>query len=476
MPALLAAAPPRAAPARGLRWEDPQTERVLFTVEDVVRFDWDRQVFELTRPAAMDAMAYLYPHGRQYRAFAVRDEAGVIYRGRCFSMGSSLAYDGPTLVAGTPAAAPPLFAVEGGYPAGGGRRDRERFAPRLRAALAEAGVLRPIPPAAQARPLARLATPWHGDKKTLRVRADIFPETLRLGSEARAHLFLAPGAAGLPDLESVEIHSRLTQNEERFFCTTAHAATPAAVSNGVHVIRWRPWGPVYGAIEPNAKAGPAQLAFAVIARRKTGAGPPSVLSVRLPAQEVTVLPCSPARAAERFARAHWLHTYRGAKPTAGQGRLLEFAACTNADTVAFFPAYYSCRLVYGDVLGPPGRAHMHRSSLGLLVRGDKVAQTPSGSTDAEEGWHPLPRIEGSGARVESRTEAGRAMRAYAALLQLPGAGEPRRPPARDGRKWRCEMPDSLRLELVVDEHDRLLEAGGQILRLRHEIGPPERDP
>jgi hypothetical protein len=44
-----------------VEWVDQTSGRVLFTLADIVRFDWDRQVFELKHERAMDLMAYMAP-------------------------------------------------------------------------------------------------------------------------------------------------------------------------------------------------------------------------------------------------------------------------------------------------------------------------------------------------------------------------------------------------------------------------------
>ncbi len=80
-----------------LSWVDEVTGETLFTVEDIVRFDWERQVFELERSRAMDLTARFRTYG-QCRGFRVQDAQGIIYRGSFFSAASSMAYRGPTIL------------------------------------------------------------------------------------------------------------------------------------------------------------------------------------------------------------------------------------------------------------------------------------------------------------------------------------------------------------------------------------------
>ena len=76
------------------QWVDDKTGRVLFDAKDIVRFDWEKQIFELSRRRAMD----LTVHMREVSQFAIRDKAGLIYRGRFIPIESSIAYNGPTIV------------------------------------------------------------------------------------------------------------------------------------------------------------------------------------------------------------------------------------------------------------------------------------------------------------------------------------------------------------------------------------------
>jgi hypothetical protein len=309
VPALSAAPPPplaagtqpgSASGAALLRWEDEATGKVLFSLDDIVRFDWDRQVFELKRERAMDLLVCLVPHLHLSRSFVVRDSQGVIYAGRFISPAMSATYAGPTIQTGLAEVEPPLYAIQGGYPARLAGGDDRRFAPRLRQALEQGGVLKAIPANEKAVPIQRLSTEWLGERDNLRVRAELFPETFRLGQPARVHLFFVFGKAGPPPFDTVQLESSLTQ-PGGFFCTVDHSIagklTADAVKGGVHILRWKPWGPVYGAAETTAKAGAATLSLRVTLRKNTPRGEEAVCSVAIPAQALTILASAPASAA-----------------------------------------------------------------------------------------------------------------------------------------------------------------------------------
>jgi hypothetical protein len=281
--------------ANGLRWEGENTGKVLFTAEDIVRFDWERQVFELKRERAMDLMAYMVPHMHLHRAFAVRDTEGAIYGGQFVSPVSSQSYDGPTILQSmSEETAPPFYCIHGGYPrGGGGKRDDERFNQRLHDDLEKAGLLKTIPVTEKPLPLERISTDWLGDRDKIRIRAEIFTETFRIGQTARVHLFFTPGLTPPPSFDTVEIQSKLTQ-DNGFFCTTDHSIpdklTPETIKAGIHVLRWKPWGPVFGAGETMAKAGVATLSLELILRKQTTNGQEVVCTATIPAQKLTLLP------------------------------------------------------------------------------------------------------------------------------------------------------------------------------------------
>ena len=263
-------------PARAeLRWADEETGRTLFALEDIVRFDWERQLFELRRRRAMDLLGHAC--GQLSRPFTVRDGRGVVYRGTFMSPGSSMSFDGPTITifpqAGGPA--PPLFAIDGGYPAENpsSGKGKVRFSPRVKAALAAAGVLARIDPARPPEPIRRTSSAWVGRKGRLRIRADAFDETFRIGSPARLHVYFAAGREFTTDADLVEIHTTLTANDRRFFCTTDHGRTALkeALGRRVRGIEYRPWGPVYGAKDATAGPGPAELTVRVLLRKRLGA-------------------------------------------------------------------------------------------------------------------------------------------------------------------------------------------------------------
>jgi hypothetical protein len=275
----------------GLRWIDGKSERTLFTAKDITRFDWQRQVFELTRERAMDLEAVLPPHMGQWREFEVWDGGKLLYRGRFINPESSIGYAGPTIVYQNQKFVPPLLAVQSGYPTGT-NEDQPHLTGETKAAFERAGVLAKIPEDEKPQPISRLSTEWVGQRDLVKVRVEVFPETFRLGEFARAHVFFASDVNKTLPFEVINIYTTVVGGDGKFFCHTDHAfPTPKDWSDfwqqGVKVLRWKPWGPVYGAEQAEATPGSAEVKVKVVLRDRAGK---SLAECDLPRQTITLLP------------------------------------------------------------------------------------------------------------------------------------------------------------------------------------------
>ena len=78
-----------------LKWIEAESRHTLFTVDDIVRFDWEKQLFELQRDAAIDLM--MLPPALEHE-FIVVAAGSEICRGQLVSSSSSKTYQGPTIV------------------------------------------------------------------------------------------------------------------------------------------------------------------------------------------------------------------------------------------------------------------------------------------------------------------------------------------------------------------------------------------
>ena len=122
--------------AKTLQWVDKETGEILFDIDDIIRFDWEKQIFELTRSAAMDFMARLGSVGVEGRKFILKDGMMIIYEGTLVTPASSFAFAGAVIRGPLPDdnVRPPLFEIGGGYPEDIARGD-SRFSERLKKSI-----------------------------------------------------------------------------------------------------------------------------------------------------------------------------------------------------------------------------------------------------------------------------------------------------------------------------------------------------
>lgn len=290
--------------ARSIAWVDRETGETVFTAADMVRFDWERQMFELKRERAMDLEAWLASHLLQHRSYVVRDAQGVIYEGRFISRLSSFGYTGPTtLIDDLSSRGDPVLRIHDGYPTGDDRDpvlritgghptgdDSTRFSPRLLRGLRDAGVIGTISESNRPKPIEAVHFEWVGNAKRLMVRAKIFTETMRRGRTARMHLYFYCPEGYRPPGDSMAVLLTVSANQGRFRSTAQmEGPSPNHLSNGACVFRFNPWKPASTSRDAVAKAGPAQVRIEVVFRRKTGSTFATVRTVKLGPRKVAIL-------------------------------------------------------------------------------------------------------------------------------------------------------------------------------------------
>lgn len=312
MPATSEPAADRAA----VEWVDAKTGKVLFSSRDIVRFDWDRQVFELTRERAMDLMS-LPPTLR--RDFVVRDREGDIYRGCFMSALSSFSYDGPTISSDffeVEGIRPPLYHIGGGYPGEHDQGGKRRFDPRLKQHLDVGGLLRSIREGEKVEPVETVFCGWHGEALGRRAAIRFFPETIRLGRDIRLVLRFheTKAAIGSPaererdarrgitrdpaisqEPDRVEARITLRSNDGKSERTTKIAVPVENLiegfSSAFKLAVW-PWSESGRSVDERFKPGPAELIVSIVAVRKTDKGIEQVGVWDIPTRQVQILPSS----------------------------------------------------------------------------------------------------------------------------------------------------------------------------------------
>lgn len=199
--------------AKTLCWVDEQTGQKLFDVGDIVRFDWDKQIFELRRSVAMNFMAELGSVGVYGRKFVLKYGHSVIYRGTLVTPASSIAFMEPVIRGTIPDdnVEPPLFEIGGGYPRDFEKGDT-RFSERLKKALEQANLLGEIDINNPPPPIETITHGWFGEKGGLRILIEVFQETLRLHRSARVHIHLT-GGKDLDENYVFDVNATLTSQD-----------------------------------------------------------------------------------------------------------------------------------------------------------------------------------------------------------------------------------------------------------------------
>jgi hypothetical protein len=269
--------------ARSIAWVDDTTERVLFTAADIARFDWERQVFELKREAAMDlearlsstpgprrsgvlrtAEGFVYPD----REFSVRDRRGIIYRGALVTEASHVSYPGPAIfIDDLSFRGNPVLRVQGGYPTGS---SRTHLSSLLRHDLSAAGVLGRIP--ASYRPKLIEAVQFRGgDYHGLVVGIKLFPETVRPGHRARLHVRFFQTGGHHAAWKDTQVVLTVRGNQGRFqgSDTVSGPSSPTDV-DGAYVIWWDPWKATAESQDPAVKPGLVRVRGQVVLGNGTG--------------------------------------------------------------------------------------------------------------------------------------------------------------------------------------------------------------
>lgn len=269
-------------PSPAVVWVDAKTQEVLFTVNDIVVFDWDHQVFELKLNAALDFRAWMVPHKYQYRGLLVKDNLGTIYRGQWVNPISSMGLSGPTYHS---MGASTVFCISNGY--GGGmpppRREvnDSRFSDRLYKELKKAGRLGTIANIKTVgdtkilelsetydhRRIDSIDLEWHDCGKGLRIRVEYFADTFRIGEEARAHIFFSADDKIASWIDDIVFEIKFTANEGQSRSDVCmKGISPSVVGDGIYVCRFCPWTPLPGSL--TVEPGTGRVSLSVLIRKK----------------------------------------------------------------------------------------------------------------------------------------------------------------------------------------------------------------
>jgi hypothetical protein len=286
-----------------LTWLDADTGTVLFTVDDIIVFDWENQVFELKLYPALDFLAWT--HGRQYRNLVVTDRQGIIYTGTWVSPISSMGFRGPTYHS---MGANTVFCISDGY--GGGQRPPQRdvndsrFSDRLYKEIKRTGRLGTIANIKTVgnTKILELSKTYDYKRiniinqrgstcgKDLKIGLEYFANTFNINGEARAHIFFWGGdktQSYINDIDEIVLEIKLTSNEGRFRSDVrVENISPMVIRDGIYVCQFRPWNPLPGS-QP-AEPGTGYVSLSIILRKTTKNGPKTICRLDFPEQTVDI--------------------------------------------------------------------------------------------------------------------------------------------------------------------------------------------
>lgn len=226
-----------------LVWEDAETRQVLFTSDDIVAFDWEKQVILLTLDAHLDFLAWVPYHMGLSRKLVVRDNEGIIYEARWVSLLSSMGYPG---VIYDTYLSDPFIHIENGYPSSSFGEGDQRFAERLKSGLEKTGRLCSFDPDKDY-PEYRLKiqqAAWidYGDE--MKIRIECYENTFQVGRKARAHIYMARSADPKVVVDAIETSVRLGNPDgEGETEPLVFSILPDDIAKGIFICEFDPWLP-----------------------------------------------------------------------------------------------------------------------------------------------------------------------------------------------------------------------------------------
>lgn len=198
-----------------LKWVDKNTNEIYFTIDDIVRFDWEKQIFELTRDKAIDLMAK--PH-RLYTAFLVKNNDTILYEGGFMSLLSCSGSNKPVISDGLiEKIFPPIYKISAAYPTDKyAENEKERFNPTMYKILKEKNKLETIDKNSFSPKIDYQFLGWYGEQFKFKILLMVFNETFRIKKKAVIHLRCAPAIKdeGLPD--KLELSISIVANNGKF--------------------------------------------------------------------------------------------------------------------------------------------------------------------------------------------------------------------------------------------------------------------
>ncbi len=240
-----------------LVWRDAETSDVIFTSDDIISFDWDKQVFHLTDDAvvAFCGDTLLCPSPSMF----VEDEDGPIYETCWYSpISSARCSDDPVYkrldhiyLIRLPTTVP-YISIEKGRP--GWKNNAEkvndpRFDPRLKAGLDKAGVISSINLDSIYVELISLSTGSRPKEvgEDLKIWVTYYGRTipyLRVGRKVWGRIFFRGGEKIREQVDYLALDINLVVNNGKFRSKTRVDNISAdVIDDGVYAYEFSPWQP-----------------------------------------------------------------------------------------------------------------------------------------------------------------------------------------------------------------------------------------
>jgi hypothetical protein len=226
-----------------LAWQDSETEKIIFTSDDIVRFDWEKQKILLTLDGALNFKAWCVPHRHPARTFSIMQGTHEIAEGRWVSLCSSMSFTGPVYHQNGR-----LIEIANGYPGSISKTD-SRYSNQLKTQLEQAGLLGKIDEdkVTENFKINIVHQPWQECANGIKVRVEYFPQTFRKKRDARAHIYFAmPPENKMPKIDNLKLHAKFTSPDKQFFNSmNEFSISPKFIEQGVYVYQFYPFSPSY---------------------------------------------------------------------------------------------------------------------------------------------------------------------------------------------------------------------------------------
>lgn len=188
-------------------WEASDTHQILFTSNDIVAFDWEKQIFMLNLDANINFLGWTDSEAGLAASILMKDNNGVIYEAQWVSPICSWSLEGPIYNSLSPN---PFLSIKSVYPAGYKSPDGDndlRFNDRLKNCLEKSNLLRTIDPNKDfADEYIRIQSgSWMKYGEDISIYIKCFENTFQPGRQARANIIFSCSSNPKNRIDAIEM-------------------------------------------------------------------------------------------------------------------------------------------------------------------------------------------------------------------------------------------------------------------------------